>query len=149
MIMQIKKKNIILGLIPVILGGIIYMTYRADSLLMFKWFRNQVQINSLITFLRTNFTLQNLKIPNWAKYSLPDALWILSFTYLILLIWDFKINKQSIMWISFPPLIGLFSELGQLIHIIPGTFDITDLIFLIIAILAPFYYTTNLKSIKL
>lgn len=144
---MLKKLLIAIG--PVFLGGLIYIVYRVKTLIMFDWFENYSKINDLVIFLRKNLVFKNISIPDWVLFSLPDALWLYSFTYIVLLLWDFKINKQSLLWISFPPLIGLFSELGQLIHIIPGTFDITDLIFLMIAIVAPFYYATNLKSIKL
>lgn len=139
-------RKIAIGIIPVIVGGLIYLTYRTDSLLMFSWFE-KVQLKGAVDWLRSNNHLQNLKIPHWVKFSLPDALWLFSFTYMILLLWDFTINKQSIGWILLAPIVGLSSEVGQLIKIIPGTFDIVDLLLLLLAAILPLLSMKNKKSL--
>ncbi|MFV8364763.1 hypothetical protein [Flavobacterium sp. XS1P27] len=144
----IMKHKIFIGTLPVFLGGIIYLTYRVDTLLMFNWFK-WIGFTDLVIFLRTNNQLQNLTIPNWVKFSLPDALWLFSFTYIILLIWDFKITRHSVLWILLTPTVGFFSEIGQLIGIIPGTFDKVDLLLLLLSTVLPFYSVSNLKSIKI
>lgn len=141
-------KRILAGTLPVILGGLIYLTYRIDSLLMFAWFE-KIGLSDHVDFLRSNEFLQSLTIPNWLKFSLPDALWLFSFIYVLLALWDFQINRQSTFWILLASTIGLFSELGQLIGIVPGTFDIVDLILIIIATILPFFSVINLKSIKI
>lgn len=145
---SIMRGKIFIGILPVFLGGLIYLTYRVDSLLMFNWFKI-IGLNDLVNFLRTDNILQNLTIPNWVKFSLPDALWLFSFTYIIILLWDFKITRQSAFWIFIAPTVGLFSEIGQLIGIIPGTFDKVDLLLLILSTALPFYSVSNLKSIKI
>lgn len=139
-------KKIIIGTLPVIVGGLIYLTYRTDTLIMFGWFK-KIGLKDTIEFLRSNQLLQSLIIPNWVKFSLPDALWLFSFTYVTLFIWDNKMSKQSIFWIFLAPLIGIFSEAGQLIGIIPGTFDKIDLILLLIAAILPF--KSQLNTIKI
>ena len=145
---SIMRGKIFIGILPVFLGGLIYLTYRVDSLLMFNWFKI-IGLNDLVHFLRTDNILQNWTIPNWVKFSLPDALWLFSFTYIIILLWDFKITRQSAFWIFIAPTVGLFSEIGQLIGIIPGTFDKVDLLLLILSTALPFYSVSNLKSIKI
>lgn len=141
-------KRTIIGVLPVILGGLIYLTYRTDSLIMFDWFE-KIGLSNAINFLRSNQIIQSLKIPNWIKFSLPDALWLFSFTYITMIIWNYKINKQSFFWIFLAPFIGIFSEIGQYIGIIPGTFDKVDLILLLIAAILPFNYITQIKTIKI
>jgi hypothetical protein len=140
--------KIIIGTLPVFLGGLIYLTYRAETLLMFSWSK-YIGFTDFVNFLRTNSQLQDLAIPNWVKFSLPDALWLFSFTYIILFLWDFKINRQSAAWIFLAPTVGLFSELGQLVEIIPGTFDKMDLLLLFLATIIPFSFVSNFKSIKI
>lgn len=142
------KLKIFIGFLPVFLGGLIYLTYRANTLLMFNWLKF-IGFTELVNFLRTNNQLQNLTIPNWVKFSLPDALWLYSFTYTILLLWDFKITRQSVLWIFLAPTVGIFSEMGQLIGIIPGTFDSSDLLLLLLSASLPFYSVSNLKLIKI
>lgn len=139
-------KKIIIGTLPVIVGGLIYLTYRTGTLIMFGWFK-KIGLKDTIEFLRSNQLLQSLIIPNWVKFSLPDALWLFSFTYVTLFIWDNTMNKQSIFWIFLAPFIGIFSEAGQLIGIIPGTFDKIDLILLLIAAILPF--KSQLNTIKI
>lgn len=141
-------KRLIIGTLPLILGGLIYLTYRTDALLMFVWF-NKTGLSDQINFLRTNEQLQNLIIPDWVKFSLPDALWLFSFTYVLLILWDFKINRQSAFWLFLVPIIGLFSEIGQSIGIISGTYDMVDLTLLLIATALPFFQLKNLKPIKI
>jgi hypothetical protein len=142
------KQKILIGTLPVFLGGLIYLTYRADTLLMFSWAKF-VGLTDFVNFLRTDNFLQKLTIPNWVKYSLPDALWLFSFTYIILLLWDFKITRQSVLWIFLAPTVGLFSELGQLVEIIPGTFDKIDLLLLLLAAIFPLTFVSNSKSINI
>lgn len=141
-------RKIIIGTCPVIVGGLIYLTYRTDTLIMFAWL-NKIGLTDTIVFLRSNQLLQNLTIPNWIKFSLPDALWLFSFNYVLLTLWNFNVNQQSAFWLFLAPTIGLFSELGQLVNIVPGTFDLVDLVLLLIATLIPFLLVNNLKSIKI
>ncbi len=141
-------RKIILGTLPVIVGGLIYLTYRTDTLTMFGWF-SKIGLSDFFDLLRSNKYLQNLTIPNWIKFSLPDALWLFSFNYILLTLWSFNVNRQSVFWLFLAPTIGLFSEIGQLMGVVPGTFDLVDLALLLIATLLPFLSINNLKSIKL
>jgi hypothetical protein len=140
-------KKIMIGLLPVILGGLIYLTYRTESLVLFGWF-NKIGLTNTVDFLRSNQYLQNLTIPNWIKFSLPDALWLFSLNLTLLTLWNFKVNRQSAFWLLSAPTIGLFSEIGQMVNIVPGTFDIVDLVLLFLATLIPFLLVKNIKSIK-
>ena len=130
-------RKIILGILPVIAGGLIYLTYRTETLTMFGWFSN-IGLSDFVDFLRSNKYLQSLTIPNWIKFSLPDALWLFSFNYILLTLWSFNVNRQSAFWLFLAPTIGLFSEIGQLTGVVQGTFDIVDLVLLLIATLLSF-----------
>jgi hypothetical protein len=132
------KRKLITSLFPVVLGGFIYVIYRPDHLLMFKWF-NKIGILPHIEFLRSSKLLYLLVIPNWVKYSLPDALWLFSLNQIILTLWNFKINRQSVFWFFLSSSIGISSEIGQLVKVIPGTFDLTDLLLLLTATIMPFF----------
>ncbi len=141
-------KKIVIGILPIILGGLIYLIYRTDTLIMFGWFK-KIGLSDSVDFLRANQFLQKLTIPGWIKFSLPDALWLFSFNYILLALWNFKINRQSAFWLFIAPTIGIFSEIGQSIEVVPGTFDLVDLALLIIASLISFLIGTNSKSIKI
>lgn len=142
-------KRLLIGIMPVFTGGFIYLTYRTENLLMFRWLE-KIGLYSLIDFLRNNEFLQKINIPNWARYSLPDALWLFSFIYIVLTLWNFQINRHSLFWITLVPAIGLFSELGQQFGIIPGTFDVVDLFLLVLACILPFLIVAiNFKTTKI
>jgi hypothetical protein len=128
---------------PLIFGGLIYIIYRSETLLMFKYF-NKIGLSENIIKLRQVF--ENIILPSWTIFSLPDALWIFSFTNLMLIIWDYRITIQSIIWILIGPFIGIVLEIGQAFHLIRGTFDIIDLIFIIIASILPFNKFIHFKN---
>lgn len=121
-----KAFQISMIILTLIWGGAIYLLFREKNLLMFKWI-SYLKLEYLITDIRGAPFLK-FKIPNWALYSLPDGLWLFSFTSTILLIWKNKINSHNIIWLTLIPLIAIVSELGQAIHVINGTFDYFDLL---------------------
>jgi len=128
---------------PLLIGGLTYILFRADSLLMFRWFDN-FGLGEIIKTARQSIGHSNL--PAWTIFSLPDALWIFSFTSFILIIWQDKFSAQSIPWILIAPIIGLFSEIGQAFHLVRGTFDLTDLTLILIA--SFFSFIITIKKIK-
>ena len=137
--MIFKLKSILINVFcPLFLGGIIYILFRTTSTRIFDWIK-MIGINPFILNFR-KFSLPIKEyLPSWFYYSFPDALWMYSFSYSIMVIW----NSRQIFWIFFPLTIGLSYEVAQLLKIIPGTFDILDLFFTILA------FCTSLFSINL
>ncbi len=132
--------------LPLITGGLIYILFRADSLVMFRWF-DKLSATHLINSCRQH-TVGQFNLPNWVLYSLPDALWVFSFTSCMLVIWKYKFSVQSILWIFLAPIIGLLSEIGQAFHLVRGTFDYTDLILLLIASILPFIKINHKQKLQ-
>jgi hypothetical protein len=99
---------------------------------MFSWFEI-LHLKKNIVFLRKVFFEFNIVFPKWVIYSLPNALWLFSGIISFQLIWQ-KIKKQMIVWISIFTFMAIMFEISQLLNIIPGVFDCTDLLFLIISI---------------
>ena len=86
----------------------------------------------------------NLRIPKWMIFSLPDALWVYSLTAFMIITWnDNPMSKNAMFWMSLGPILGIAPEFGQKIGIVSGTFDLVDLLFIIIASILPFL---NLKK---
>lgn len=126
--MRKDKLNIMLVIIyniPVILGGIIYLAFRTNTLLMFKWVETLGLYNGLIN-IRAG--LQGLKgnIPEYVIYSLPTGLWAYSFMMDMFFVWGY--TRQGIIWYSAIAIIIIGSELLQKFNIMPGNFDVKDLI---------------------
>lgn len=111
-------------------GGAIYILTRPDSLLMFDWF-TKFGINEYIIKLRYGINL-NKYLNDWIIYNSPAWIWSFSFTFLLGVVWQYKINRESIFFLLVPLLLGVISEILQLTGMIKGTFDFIDLIMNII-----------------
>ena len=89
----VKKKYVyflIHILLPILLGGFIYILLRSSSLLMFQWFESIGILEIVLSFRNISIGLKT-SVPSWFYYSLPDGLWVYSFTTAILLFGnDFK-----------------------------------------------------------
>ena len=134
-------------LFTLLFGGFIYILFRQDSLKMFSWFES-VNLSNSISELRL-FTLPlSFHLPDWFLYSLPDGLWLFSYISLLLVIWSNVISKQNIHWVLLVPLIAIFSEIGQLIKLVPGTFDLVDLGFYLSGTILPILIFANSKTNK-
>ena len=126
-----KKQIITHVVIPILIGSSIYLIYRSETLIMFGWF-NALGVSDLVSKLR-NFSLFNSQIPLWIKYSLPDGLWVYSLTSLMIIIWRDVKSKSKYYWIASSIIIAIVIELGQYLRLIPGTYDILDIILCLIA----------------
>lgn len=133
-----RKKLLILHLSSLTLGSCIYLFFRADTLLMFDWVE-KMQITESLETIRTYTLPVKKEMPNWVIFSLPDGLWNFSYVCLMFSIWEGAVNTKSIWWTLLIPIIAVLSELFQLINIVPGTFDSTDLIFYFFGFLLPFF----------
>ncbi len=142
------KRQIILGcLFAILSGGLIYVLFRHDSLKMFSWFEI-INISNAISEIRL-FTLPlSIYLPDWFLYSLPDGLWLFSYISFLLVVWGNTISKHNIHWVLLVPLIAILSEIGQLIKLVPGTFDIVDLGFYLSSTALPILIFANPKTNK-
>ena len=118
----------LLGISSIIIGGMIYIIFREQNILMFRWFK-LLKISS-ITDLTRNYG-RNLiqELPTWIVYSVPMLLYLLGGNLLFLVIWQGKDAEKY--WInSFSGLI-ILSEFGQAVNVVPGTYSHLDLITII------------------
>lgn len=127
--------------LPLFLGGIIYILFRTDTLLMFSWFKS-FGLGEVITNWRKS-TFQKYDIPLVLIYSLPDSLWVYSFSNIMLQVWQYNLSLNSIFWLLFVPIVAIFSEVGQFFNLISGTFDLTDLVFVCIALSMSYFKILN------
>jgi hypothetical protein len=133
-----RSANILfLILLPMLSGLLIYLSSRSESIFLNQWI-SKINQGKVLTFFQ-NLIPGNL-LPQWIKFSLPDALWMLSLTTLVLFIWDFKLHKKSMLWVGSTILCGIVLEILQLFGFIRGTFDVLDLLFLIIAGSIPLFF---------
>lgn len=108
--------------LPLLLGGGIYLFFRPDTLLMFQW-AEFLQVRSFIDSVRAIIHENGFTLPPLIIYSLPDALWAYSLVHFVRILWN-KPNEWYFLAISG----GILPELLQIPGIVPGTFDLLDLI---------------------
>lgn len=129
-------------------GGLIYILFRTDDLAMFRWF-DALALDLPIGFIREITMTAKNKLPNWFLYSLPDGLWIFSYISLILLLWKNEIHTYNFFWVYIIFFIAIISEIGQYFNLIPGTFDVVDLIFYALGAIIPLIiYNNNIFTKK-
>lgn len=142
------RKQLLFGhILTLFIGGMIYLIFRIETLLMFKWFA-VVSLDPPIEYLREMTLTTKNKLPEWFLFSLPDGLWIFSYVTLILYIWKNNITRQNAIWICITPLIIILVEIGQLFNITPGTFDLNDLTFYLLGATSPIFLFTKILTLK-
>lgn len=123
-----KKTSLVaLSIMFILIGGFIYLFFRPHTLKMFVWLRI---INCEQIFQLKDYN-QDLKFIEFLIFSLPNGLWILSFLIIIGLIWG-KYHIFFIIYSSFFTGISILFEFLQKVEFIPGTFDIADILVLLI-----------------
>ena len=110
-------------------GGMIYLMFRSESLVMFRWCE-ELHIKEYVDSLRMPFTL-----PQWIIYSLPDGLWLCSYVLFVSTIWSFDL-KQGWPYVFSLPAIAIGSELAQAFVWMRGTFDWMDLTCYVLGLLS-------------
>lgn len=115
-----KKTELFFGVfIPLMIGTIIYIYFSGSE----RWIFYIIPKTSILNYFNT---------PSWLVHNIPDGLWAFSLTYLILMIWDNKINLYSMLFVLTAILLGSSMEFLQHFSIIKGTYDPIDIVFLTI-----------------
>lgn len=124
--------------LPLLTGGIIYLLYRPDTLLLFRWIHGSYF--SDMVFIARGYRVD---LPAWVIYSLPDALWTYSMVSFYLALWNGIITGWLIAGIC----IGILPEIMQLPGWVPGTFDMTDVLLKAVFIALAFLHVIKTKQI--
>ncbi len=115
------------ALMPLAAGSLVYLLARPPSLRIFGWVEGVGLSDSLGRAREVGHSVA-LGLPAWVVFSLPHALWVYAFAWLISALWDHRATRQSILWLLVAPALGVGWELGQRVGIVPGTFDWLDLV---------------------
>jgi hypothetical protein len=118
--LNILKRLLIFSFLPILIGGLIYIGFRVDTLLMFRWFE-YLNIINLVNIYRD--FVANIYLPEFFVYSLPNGLWAFSFIMFISIMTTEKIKSFLIL---FCILITIGFEIFQNFEIVPGTFCLVD-----------------------
>lgn len=116
-------------------GSFIYLCFCPTDLLLYDWFNLDTQ-TEWIQDLRANYV--NVSTPNWFRYNLPDALWLMSYLLIMEVIWSDSDRYYKSIFIYGMLAISILAELLQYFHVIPGTGDWWD-VFVYLVTLLIFY----------
>ena len=136
-----NSKKIIHAFFSMFIGSMIYILFREKRLLMFKWFKF-IKLDFVINFLRDSFYKYRIYIPKSVLFSLPDALWVYSFTMFLSIYFKNKIILSSIFVGS------MIIEILQL-WFVTGTFDMYDVIYMFILYLIAMYFIEKIRREKI
>ena len=121
-ILQLSELTI--GLTALLVGGLIYIVFRDERLLMFRWF-DELGLSIFLSNLRVEYGHQN--IYGWIKNSMPAGLWLFSYLFIVDSIWW---KEKGIIYKGFIfvlPIMSIGSEIMQYYKVLPGTFDVLDI----------------------
>ena len=126
-----KSIKIFLAVLLLTIGGLIYIGFRSESLLMFEWYEHIGGYRYILSFRKL---CSQYEVSQFVKYSLPDGLWLLSYMILIGTIWGNNRCNTYRLFIYSMPLIAVILELLQSQFSVLGTFDVLDILSYILAI---------------
>lgn len=117
-----RKIELAMALVLFIVEGLMYLTFRSTELNMFRLYKHA---GPWVQTLRT--WGNEIELPQWVRFSLPDGLWLLSYLLLVDAIWN-KFDKSSCIWYLIMPCVAFGSELAQIFWGLTGTADIMDFV---------------------
>ena len=105
-------------------GGLIYVLFRPDTTLLFCTLVKAGFAESLYQ-LRASVSVG---LPYWVVYCLPNALWVAAYiliTDMVLTGWPMR---PKLLTASVIMVVGVASEMLQSANLLPGTFDVADIV---------------------
>jgi hypothetical protein len=135
---------LILSLFFLFLGAACYFLFRDNDLLIYKI----LHINPLT---HASIPVEKNTLTDFVRNNAPDGLWLLSGILLLRFLWYNDSSVCAIYLISFFVL-AFMIELLQLIPAIPGTFDVFDILTMVIIALAEHFihkFLTNRRTLWL
>jgi hypothetical protein len=122
-----------LSTLPVLLGAVIYVAWREDTLLVFLWFE-ALGLTSLIASIRDILAFYNPAhwsyVGSLLVYSTPGGLWSMSFVAAM----GHTPSRFRWLGVSLAGLGGVLSEYGQYFQLLPGHFDLADVFFYLLGV---------------
>ena len=159
------KWSIASGLMFLLVGGMLYVLYRPQTLLLFR-VSDALGLSSVIGEWR-QFASVSYRPADFVVYSLPAGLWAASYVLITAPLTSLLRKRSSgvesgssdaashnvrrcyplYVAVAFIPLLGAASELMQALHLLPGTYDPADLVLYLLPLAAyAIYETINNKQ---
>ncbi|WP_374035781.1 hypothetical protein ACES2I_08850 [Bdellovibrio bacteriovorus] len=117
----------LVAITSLMIGSYIYIAYRPTDLLMFHFF-DSLGLTIRIQEVRSFGSTYRGFIPNWVIFCAPNGLWMLSYMALSALVWNRQMSLAAFGWGIVLLAGSILSEFLQLFKLLPGTFDVHDLV---------------------
>jgi hypothetical protein len=111
---------------PLAVGTLTYAAWRSTDVRIVTWMSRIAP--------RGVRTLHDALAPDGSRAtavilgSLPDAAWAWAFGAALSLVWLGRPWREKLPWLGGGALLALFAEIGQAMGVVPGTFDVVDLV---------------------
>ena len=125
--------------IPMWIGGWIYLLFRAEHLLMFRW-ADAIGLLAPIQSLRADWGWMGASLPDWVLFSVPDGVWVYVATAFFGRLWRTGPLLPHLFWVSLASVLAIGGELAQYPGFIPGTFDWVDVICYTVAAASSYWF---------
>jgi hypothetical protein len=124
--------------IPLWIGGWIYLLFRTESLLMFRWAETLGWLD-FVQDQRTQWGPLRALLPGWVLYSLPDGVWVYVSTAFFGRLWRTGPLIPHLFWTGIASALALGGEFGQALGMVPGTFSWPDVLLYVLAALVSYW----------
>lgn len=123
--MMRRKAEFLLALVLMLVGGMVYILFRPRTILLFIVL-DTMGLGGMIDQWR--MSVNPCALPDFVVYSLPNGLWVTSYVLVIDVAFRDSPVATRLRWASVIPVLGVVSELLQVVGVVPGTFDWADLL---------------------
>ena len=121
--------------LPVLAGALVYVAWRSPSLRVFAW-ADSVAAGRWVETLRVSAAPCRARLPGFVLFCLPDGLWAYAFAASVRLVWAGSRTRSARLWWRATVAAVVVPELAQGFGLLPGTFDVWDLVVSIAAMVA-------------
>jgi len=110
-----------------VVGGVVYLLFRNTHMLMFRWVDLLGWTPALMDARHLAAPIRQW-LPGWLLFSLPDGAWVFSCTAFFAHLWPDGPGWMRWGWIGLGSALAAGGEIGQVLGLVPGTFDGRDLV---------------------
>lgn len=109
--------------VPLVIGTLTYAAWRSTDVRIVTWM-SRIAPRGVAAMQGTGAS----RAPAVILGSLPDAAWAWAFGAALSLVWLGRPWREKAAWLAAGALLALLAEVGQAVGVVPGTFDVIDLV---------------------